>query len=130
MVQSEEEYVLLASEAEETGTHEGTHCQVEGNLRLLSDPPPDFTFPLILRPHGEVGRRQRHFQTGRDHLIRPAVPVHNCRAQRLVSRHDCLERSLQSQPVEGTAEADGERHVIDRTAGLQTMKEPEPSLGE
>ena len=52
------------------------------------------------------------------------------RAQRLVAADDRGERAARAPRVEGTAQAERHRHVVERPPGLQAVEEPEPLLGE
>ncbi len=130
MVHVEEQRVPAGREPHQREADQGAVDQVEGLASVLRGEREQEPLGLLRCQPGQVHQRHRQLPGWRDHLERPTLAIAEGGAQRLVAPHDLAEDRGEQRRREPSLQPDRARHVVEGTAGLELLQEPEPLLGE
>ena len=129
-MQAEQQHVRVRLETEERHAEHLVSTEIEQVAGGFADETLERRRALRCREPGEVDLAHPHRRRLSHHLDGNTVARGERRAENFVSRHDRAQGIGERLGRQRAGQAEGERAVVRRTAGLELVQEPQPLLGE
>src|SRR5215467_530531 len=130
MVHGQQENVIIRRDTQDLCAHDWPRTQIEGKPGFFVRAYIALEFSLLWRQRREIDNRDQQNKFARNRLYWLAVMQDKTGPQSFVARDHPVDRPLQCADIELAAQAHLLRHVVERIARIELVKEPEPLLGE
>jgi hypothetical protein len=124
-MQSQQQGVLLSPDFDERRAEQRSPLEIERLAGFASCKRVQMLLAAGQAPDAEIDRRLRQ-----DHLSQFTTDHPENRAQRFVTRGDCLHGPAERGYIEYAVQLHEQRHVVGRTAGFQSDDQPQALLLE